>query len=161
MSDFTHLTEDKLPHMVSVGEKGVTLRVATAAASIQLPESLLEMLKEGSNHKGPILHTCVLAGIQAVKKTSDAIPLCHPLPIDNIKIDPTIDELEKVLTFFVTVKTEGKTGVEMEALHGASIASLTFYDMVKSQYKDLSIKKIQLLEKSGGKSGYFKREDKS
>jgi cyclic pyranopterin monophosphate synthase len=155
--EFTHISENNIPHMVEVGDKAVTKREGVASVTITLPASLLKELKASdSNHKGPILHTCVLAGIQAVKKTSELIPLCHPLPVTGVKVSPEIDEELSQLKFIVTVRTDGKTGVEMEALHGASIAALTFYDMVKSSYKDLQITDLMLLEKSGGKSGHYK-----
>jgi cyclic pyranopterin monophosphate synthase len=153
---FTHLNDDATPHMVDVGEKEATKREAVAQSSIKLPDSLMkELLDSSSNHKGPILQTCVLAGIQAVKKTSDIIPLCHFLPLSGIEIEPEIVESQNMLMFKVKVKTDGKTGVEMEALHGASACALTFYDMVKSSYRDLEIEKINLLEKKGGKSGHY------
>ncbi len=158
---FSHISDDGIPHMVGVGGKDITKRVAVAKASIVLPTSLIDELKaSGSNHKGPILHTCVLAGIQAVKKTSELIPLCHPLPVTGVEVKPEIDIKSSELNFVVTVKTDGKTGVEMEALHGASVAALTFYDMVKSSYKDLQITAIMLLEKHGGKSGHYNNRKK-
>lgn len=146
--------------MVDVGEKGVTSRLAVAHASLNIPETLYDELQEyGNNHKGPILQTCVLAAISAVKKTSDIIPLCHPLPLLGIEVEPKFHALSKKLEFVVQVKTEGKTGVEMEAMHGASVAALTFYDMVKSKYRNVSIESIELLEKSGGSSGHYSIED--
>lgn len=155
----THLDSNQLPHMVDVGEKQVTQRIATAIAKIACPEELIEQLEsDGNNHKGPILHTCVLAAISAIKKTSDIIPLCHPLPLSGIDVEPELNKESLELHFKVSVKTDGKTGVEMEALHGASVAALCFYDMVKGQYRSLTISSIQLLEKSGGKSGHYVRK---
>jgi len=156
---FTHLQDDLTPQMVSVGDKQVTQREATAISEILLPTDLIVTLEDtGANHKGSILHTCVIAGIQAVKKTSEIIPLCHPLPVTGVDIQYNIDTESNKLSFQVTVKTDGKTGVEMEALHGASVCALTFYDMVKSTYKSLKISNVSLLEKKGGKSGHFKAE---
>lgn len=156
---FTHLGSSHMPHMVDVGGKAVTHREARASATIQLPRELLEMLLEdGANHKGPILETCVIAAIAAVKKTADMIPLCHPLPLTGVEVLPDIDREHARLVFSVSVQTDGKTGVEMEALHGASVAALTFYDMVKSRFKALEIGPIRLEEKQGGSTGTFKRK---
>lgn len=148
--------------MVDVGSKSDSLRRAKARARIALPETLHAELKKGDDSKkGPILHTCILAGIQAAKRTSDIIPLCHPLLLSGVEVVAELGSDLPHLDFIATVSTTSRTGVEMEALHAASAAALTFYDMVKSRFRALSIGPIELLEKSGGKSGDFRREEPS
>jgi cyclic pyranopterin phosphate synthase len=141
--------------MVDVGDKGVTRRVARAEAIVFLtPEVMLKFDgEEIQSKKGPVFHTAVLAGIQAAKKTSDLIPLCHPLPLTKCQV--TINKLDDARVVIHTeVATDAKTGVEMEALCAASGAALTLYDMCKSVTKGIVIEKIRLLEKSGGKSDF-------
>jgi len=155
MTDFTHLNESRQPQMVDVGDKGVTRRVARAEAIVFLtPEVMLKFDgEEIQSKKGPVFHTAVLAGIQAAKKTSDLIPLCHPLPLTKCQV--TINKLDDARVVIHTeVATDAKTGVEMEALCAASGAALTLYDMCKSVTKGIVIEKIRLLEKSGGKSDF-------
>ncbi len=146
--------------MVDVGEKPVTQRTARARARIRVPADLLRLLRRtGENRKGPILHTCVLAAIAAAKRTADIIPLCHPLPLDALEVQPELKTRPPEVIFHVTARTSGKTGVEMEALTGAAAAALTFYDMVKSGWRALSLGPIELVEKSGGRSGHFCRAE--
>jgi len=155
MTDFTHLNESRQPQMVDVGDKGVTRRVARAEAIVFLtPEVMLKFDgEEIQSKKGPVFHTAVLAGIQAAKKTSDLILLCHPLPLTKCQV--TINKLDDARVVIHTeVATDAKTGVEMEALCAASGAALTLYDMCKSVTKGIVIEKIRLLEKSGGKSDF-------
>lgn len=155
MSDFTHLDENSQPSMVDVGEKAITRRFARAEAIVNLTQEVMTRFADGDiqSKKGPVFHTAILAGIQAAKKTSDLIPLCHPLPLSKCKvaIDPIDDSRVAVRT---EVITEAKTGVEMEALSAASGAALTLYDMCKAVTKGIVIENIRLLEKTGGKSDY-------
>ncbi len=152
----THLDEFQKPTMVDVGAKEVTRREATAKAWVVFPIEAWSQLKceDGTDWlgpKGPLVATAVVAGIQAVKRTSDLIPLCHPLPLEGISI--TVSQLkEGTLEILCTVKTTHKTGVEMEALTGASIASLTIYDMTKALSHAIEIQKVALIAKTGGKS---------
>lgn len=155
MSDFTHLDENSQPSMVDVGEKAITRRSARAEAIVNLTQEVMTRFADGDiqSKKGPVFHTAILAGIQAAKKTSDLIPLCHPLPLSKCKvaIDPIDDSRVAVRT---EVITDAKTGVEMEALSAASGAALTLYDMCKAVTKGIVIENIRLLEKTGGKSDY-------
>lgn len=146
--------------MVNVGAKAVTRRVARAVAIVALPPTLAALLRDGdiATKKGPVFQTAILAGITGAKKTSELIPLCHPLPLDDCKIQiesrpPAADgSTEIVIT--CTAETHAKTGVEMEALTGATVAALTLYDMGKAVSHDIVIKEVRLLEKSGGKSDF-------
>ena len=149
---FTHLKNNK-PHMVDVGSKKKSKRLAKAQAKIKMGKSILAQFQKGdiNTPKGPVFHTAIIAGTQAVKKTSELIPFCHPLLLDGITIDIALEKNFVIIT--CTVKCEQKTGVEMEALTGASVAALTVYDMCKSVSHDMEIQEIKLLEKQGGKSG--------
>jgi cyclic pyranopterin monophosphate synthase len=154
---FTHLNQEEQPRMVDVSNKIVTHRTAIAEALIQLGPELAKMLEvTGSTKKGPAIQTAVIAGIQGTKKTSDIIPMCHPLPLSAVEVDIRL-EGEKA-RIQVKVKTSHQTGVEMEALTGASIAALTLYDMCKSVSKEMIIESIKLLKKTGGKSGDYTAE---
>lgn len=145
--------------MVDVSNKTDTTRVAVAQSRILLGESVLNKVRDQSIAKGDLLATARIAGIQAAKKCSDLIPLCHPLPLSKVSIDieEFIDNEKMGLSITATCKTNGKTGVEMEALTAASVAALTIYDMCKALDKGLVIESIQLLEKQGGKSGHWIR----
>lgn len=155
MTQLTHLSESDLPQMVDVSEKSLTERRAVAISRIQLGRELSQMLQAtGSTKKGPVFQTAVVAGIQAAKKTSELIPMCHPLPLSSVKIN--ISLAEEVAIIEAMAKTTAATGVEMEALTAASVAALTFYDMCKSVSKSMVIETTYLLEKSGGKSGDFR-----
>jgi len=155
--NFSHIDTKGNPTMVDVGEKQVTTRTALAQSIVQLSPAVIESLKEndGLSKKGPVFQTAILAGIMAAKKTHDLIPLCHPLPLSKCSIDISINENNEVFIESF-VKTKGKTGVEMEALTGASIAALTIYDMCKSMGHDIVIASTQLIKKTGGKSDYKK-----
>lgn len=156
--------EQKLNHfdqngnavMVDVSEKQVTKRTAVATGHIQVGEAVMDAVLAGSVKKGDVLGVARVAGIMAVKQTSNLIPMCHPLPIQKCSIDYRIDKAEKKIHVFCTVKTEGKTGVEMEALTGVNITLLTIYDMCKAIDKHMVISEIHLVEKTGGKSGEFR-----
>lgn len=153
MKKFTHLSDKNQPKMVDVGEKKVTKRKASAKATVFLGEEIMSHFsdKELNTKKGPVFQTAIIAGIQAVKKTSDIIPMCHPLLLQGIEIDIQVIDKEHI-EIICTVKLEGKTGVEMEALTGASVAALTVYDMCKAISQKMVIKEVKLLEKTGGKS---------
>lgn len=153
----THLDEKNMPKMVDVGEKDETLRIATASGIIKMSQEAFEAVRNNTAKKGPVLQTAVIAAIMGAKKTSDLIPMTHPLIINSVKTD--IEELNEIYAFklFVTVKINGKTGVEMEALTGVSVGLLTIYDMVKAIDKSMEISKIRLESKSGGKSGDYLR----
>lgn len=153
---FTHLNTDGSLKMVDVTEKSDTVRIAKASGEIFIPSHILGLIKENRVKKGNVLEAARLAGIMASKRTSDFIPLCHPLFITSSHI--TFDMKEDSIIIECEVKTTGKTGVEMEALTGVSVAALTIYDMCKALGKDMVIGSICLLEKSGGKSGVYKKE---
>jgi cyclic pyranopterin phosphate synthase len=154
MENLSHVNEKGNAAMVDVSEKTDTLRIARAQAEIIFPENLKALFQnnEYQSPKGPVFQTARIAGIQGVKQTSSLIPLCHPLAITSI--DVQIEKTEMGAHVLCTVKTFGKTGVEMEALTGASVAALTIYDMCKAMSFEMEIRGIKLIEKSGGKSTY-------
>lgn len=145
--------------MVDVGEKAVTKRLATARSIILLDEEILKNLEgdEIQTKKGPVFQTAIIAGVMAAKRTGELIPLCHPLGLENCQIDISINEHKEVVVI-CTASLSGKTGIEMEALTGASVAALTIYDMCKAFSHNIVIKETRLIAKSGGKSD-FKLED--
>ncbi|WP_233883106.1 cyclic pyranopterin monophosphate synthase MoaC [Tenacibaculum piscium] len=153
MSNFTHINEQNQPKMVNVSDKKITKRTAIAKATMFLGSEIIAHFKNDDviTKKGPVFQTAIIAGIQAVKKTSDIIPMCHPLLINGVDININIIDNEH-LEVFCKVTIEGKTGVEMEALTGASATCLTIYDMCKAINQKMIIKEIKLLEKTGGKS---------
>lgn len=154
----THLDSRGHAHMVDVSDKAQTKRTATARAILLMQASTLNKVMEGGLPKGDVLATARIAGIQAAKKTSDLIPLCHPLMLTKVTVDiNVISECE--LEVLCTCALTGKTGVEMEALTGASIAALTLYDMCKAVDKGIVIQQVALLEKKGGKSGDWSQQD--
>ncbi len=155
--NLTHLDEDNKPKMVDVSEKDETTRVASASGVIEVTPEAYEAVVKNTTKKGPVLQTTVIAAIQGAKETSRLIPMCHPLLLSSIKTD--IEELPELPGFklTLTVKLKGQTGVEMEALTGVSVGLLTIYDMLKAIDKGMIIKNIQLENKSGGKSGDFRR----
>ena len=155
MSKFTHIDASGQPNMVDVTDKKVTTRTAVAQTIMILGEDVIQSLKDNnfSTKKGPVFQTAIVAGNMAVKKTSDLIPLCHPLAISKVQIDIDINDKDEVVIECM-VKIEGKTGVEMEALTGCSVAALTVYDMVKSFSHDILIKETKLISKAGGKSDF-------
>ncbi len=158
---FSHLDAQNRPAMVNVGDKAVTRRTAVAVAVLSLPAELAALLRDGEivGKKGPIFQTAVLAGVMGAKKTSDLIPLCHPLPLENCQIEIRPDTAHTELVIRCSVQTTAKTGVEMEALTGATVAALTVYDMAKAVTHGIVIKDVRLLEKTGGKADY--RADRS
>ncbi len=157
--NLTHLDDKDRPKMVDVSDKADTERVAVASGVISMSEEAYNAIISKHTKKGPVLQTAVIAAIMGAKKTSELIPMCHPLMLTSIKCD--VEELPFLPGFKlkVTAKLKGKTGVEMEALTGVSIGLLTIYDMVKAIDKSMVIKDILLEEKKGGKSGEFKRKD--
>ena len=142
--------------MVDVSDKPVTHRTATATGSIQVSPEIMAAVKCGNVKKGDVLGVARVAGIMGVKHTSELIPMCHPLPIQKCSVDFETDEDVGMIRVFCTVKTEGKTGVEMEALTGVQVALLTIYDMCKAIDKSMELTEIHLVEKSGGKSGLYR-----
>jgi cyclic pyranopterin phosphate synthase len=160
MSDqFTHLDAKGNPSMVDVGKKKVTRRVARAQSIVLLGEEIMNLLEgdELQTKKGPVFQTAILAGIMAAKRTSELIPLCHPLPLEKISVDIRVNDQKEVVVECLAV-ISGKTGVEMEALTGASVAALTIYDMCKAFSHDIVIRETKLMANSGGKRD-FEREE--
>jgi cyclic pyranopterin monophosphate synthase len=155
MSKFTHLDEEGKPSMVDVGEKAITKRSATARSIVVLDDEIMSHLEGNdiSTKKGSVFQTAIIAGVMAAKKTGDLIPLCHPLGLENCQIDISINEQNEVV-ILCTASLSGKTGIEMEALTGASIAALTIYDMCKAFSHNIVIKETRLIAKSGGKSDF-------
>lgn len=153
--ELTHLDKKGNAVMVDVSEKEVTHRTAIACGKILVSQEILASIKENTNKKGDVLAVARVAGIMAAKRTSELIPLCHLLMLTKCTVDFTINEEEKYIEAICTVKTDGKTGVEMEALIGVQIALLTIYDMCKAIDKKMIITDVHLLAKSGGKSGEF------
>jgi cyclic pyranopterin monophosphate synthase len=151
VSGLTHLDAAGAARMVDVGDKPATARVATATGRIAMSPNALAAVREGSAKKGDVLAVARVAGIMAAKRTSDLIPLCHPIPIAKVTLDLRLDEAGVVAT--ATVATTGRTGVEMEALTAVSVALLTVYDMVKAVDRGMAIGDVRLLAKSGGRSG--------
>ena len=150
----SHLNERGEAHMVDVGAKAATLRIARAQAIVRMQPATLQAILDGQLPKGDVLATARIAGIMAAKKTSDLIPLCHPLALEKVSIDFTPQGSDH-LSIEAQVQLTGKTGVEMEAMTAAAVAALTLYDMVKAIDRGLVIESIQLLEKAGGKSGHY------
>jgi cyclic pyranopterin phosphate synthase len=161
MSNLTHIDAAGEAHMVDVGGKTETVRIAVAEGAIRMRPETLELIVSGNAKKGDVIGTARIAGIMAAKKTSDLIPLCHPLLISKVSVDITPDATLPGLRVEATVKIEGKTGVEMEALTAVSVACLTLYDMAKAADKGMEIIDIRLKTKFGGKSGDYIREQQS
>ena len=160
MSSFSHLDKTGNPTMVNVSGKKVTARIAKATATVYLPENVMKHFTGGdiNTKKGSVFQTAILAGVMGAKKTSDLIPLCHPLMLENCEINLEIkNQTNLIITSETTV--QAKTGVEMEALTAVSIAALTVYDMCKALSHDIIIKEIKLLSKTGGKSDFNKIVD--
>ena len=157
MTHFTHLNEKGEAQMVDVTEKEVTFRTATASGHVKMLPETLQMIVNGEHKKGDVLATARIAGIQAAKKTSDLIPLCHPLMLTSVKVDLSADVDNSCIQISATCKLSGQTGIEMEALTAVSVAGLTIYDMCKAVDKGMVISSIELEEKMGGKSGHWTR----
>jgi len=155
MSDpkLTHLDEHGRAHMVDVGAKPDTERIAIAKGEVHMKPETLDLVRAGQIKKGDVLTIAQIAGISASKRTSDLIPLCHPLPLTKVDVDLTLDDSLPGVIITATAKTIGKTGVEMEALTAVSVAALTIYDMAKAAEKTMRIQNVRLVEKHGGQSG--------
>jgi cyclic pyranopterin phosphate synthase len=153
MNKLTHFDETGQAHMVDVGQKAHTHRIATATGSIQMLKSTFDMVMSGSHKKGDVIGIARIAAIQATKKSPDLIPLCHPIALTRVAVEFTPDESNSTIHCTVTTETIGQTGVEIEALTGVQIGLLTIYDMCKAVDRGMVIKEVKLLEKSGGKSG--------
>jgi cyclic pyranopterin phosphate synthase len=158
MSRLTHLDDRGAAHMVDIGDKAVTERVAVAAAVVTMLPQTLALLQNGGHKKGDVLAVARVAGIQAAKKCSDLIPLCHPLMLNSVEINFALDTASSQVSIEASCKVSGKTGVEMEALTAVSVAALTVYDMCKAVDRGMRIQNIGLLSKEGGKSGTWQRE---
>ncbi|MCI0468713.1 MAG: cyclic pyranopterin monophosphate synthase MoaC [Nitrospirae bacterium] len=156
--ELTHFDEEGRARMVDVSEKPSTQREAVAAGSVYMKPETLRLIRDKQISKGDVLAVARVAGIMAAKRTSDLIPMCHPLNISSVCIDFSLDDDKNKVDIKTTVKITGQTGVEMEALTAASAAALTIYDMCKAVDKEMVISDIMLLEKRGGKSGSFKRK---
>lgn len=156
---FSHLDKQGNPVMVDIALKSITHRTATAQAIVELPEEVIDRLERDDmqTKKGPVMQTAILAGIMGAKKTSELIPLCHPLALENCKVTLEFNESSQ-LVIQCTAEITGKTGVEMEALTGASVAALTVYDMCKAFSHDILIKEVKLMAKSGGKRDFNRAE---
>ncbi|MBC9071084.1 cyclic pyranopterin monophosphate synthase MoaC [Thauera sp. CAU 1555] len=156
MSDsLTHFDADGQAHMVDVGDKSETRRVAVATGRIRMQPATFGMVRSGSAKKGDVLGVARIAAIQASKRTSELIPLCHPIPLTRVAVEFELDEAASTVACTVTAETVGRTGVEMEALTAASVALLTIYDMCKAVDRGMAIEAVRLLEKKGGKSGHW------
>lgn len=151
----THLDEAGAARMVDVGHKSDTERLAIAEGRIFMHRDTLTAIRDGNVKKGDVLTIARLAGIMAAKKTSELIPLCHPLPLTHIDVDLSLDEVNSAVVIRATTRTTGKTGVEMESLTAVSTAALTIYDMAKALDREMRIDGIRLIEKSGGQSGHY------
>jgi cyclic pyranopterin monophosphate synthase len=157
MSALTHLDASGAANMVDVGAKQVTQRIAVADGCIVMQEQTLALIRSGDAKKGDVLGTARIAGIMAAKRTHELIPLCHPLLLTRIKVDCELDDALPGVRVRAEVRLSGQTGVEMEALTAVSVACLTIYDMVKAADRSMRIEAVQLIHKSGGKSGAYDR----
>ena len=161
MSDFTHFNEQGRAKMVDVGEKSLSQRVAVAGARVLVNEHTFSLIKSGGMKKGDVLTVAQIAGVMGAKRTPDIIPMCHPILMDGINLDLSLDENRLSVEIKAEVRCDGRTGVEMEALSAVSIAALTVYDMCKAVQKDMVISDIRLISKTGGVHGdYYREEDK-
>jgi cyclic pyranopterin phosphate synthase len=158
VSGFTHFDAAGHAAMVDVSDKAVTARTATAQALVVMQPATLAMIRQGSAKKGDVLGVARLAGIMGAKRTSELIPLCHPLPITSVTVDLEVDEGRNAVAITATVRTTGRTGVEMEALTAASVAALTVYDMCKAVDRSMRIEALRVTHKAGGKSGEFSQD---
>lgn len=157
MPELTHFDEDGASRMVNVGAKSLTQRIAVAESIVDMEPDTRAIISNRSAEKGDVVEVARLAGIMAVKRTADLIPLCHPLAVDGVNVDIEFPENNRKLRIIATVEFYGKTGVEMEALTAASTTALTVYDMCKAVDRGMTIERTRLLEKSGGKSGHYQR----
>lgn len=161
MAKLTHLNADGQAMMVDIGEKPDSERMAVATGRVKMRAETLRLIEEGALKKGDVLAVARIAGIMAAKKTSELIPLCHPIPISKISVDVTIRPELSCIEVVGMVKTTGKTGVEMEALTAVSVAALTIYDMAKAVDREMRIEQLQLLEKRGGTHGDYVFDESS
>ena len=162
MSKFSHIDNEGQVRMVDVTAKKPTVRTAVAGGTIHMNPETFELIQHQKVKKGNVLETARIAGVMAAKKTSELIPMCHPLNITHIQVDFSPDASESCIRIAATVRAIDQTGVEMEAITAVSIAALTIYDMCKSSDKEMTISKIRLLKKSGGKSGtYIRKNEKT
>ena len=159
MNDMTHLDASGAARMVDVGGKEETERRAIAEATLRMSPDTARSIERGDSPKGEVLGTARIAGIQAAKRTGELIPLAHPIALTFVDVDASLDPEEGLLTLTAEVRTVGRTGVEMEAMMAASVAALTVYDMVKGIERGVTVESIRLLEKSGGRSGTWRRGD--
>jgi cyclic pyranopterin phosphate synthase len=158
VSGFSHFDAAGHAAMVDVSDKPVTARTATAQVRVEMQSTTLAMIQQGSAKKGDVLGVARLAGIMGAKRTSDLIPLCHPLPITAVTVDLEADADGRAVAITATVRTTGQTGVEMEALTAASVAALTVYDMCKAVDRSMRIEGLRVTHKAGGKSGEFSQD---
>jgi cyclic pyranopterin phosphate synthase len=154
-SPLTHFDAAGQAHMVDVGAKTDTARLARASGHIRMQPATFELIRSGSAKKGDVLGVARIAGIQAAKRTADLIPLCHPIPLTRVAIEFALDQASSSVACTATTETFGRTGVEMEALTAATAALLTIYDMCKAADRGMVIESVRLLEKAGGKSGHW------
>ena len=159
MEDFTHFNEQGRAKMVDVGEKPISERTAVAAGSVLVNKNTFALIRSGGMKKGDVLTTAQIAGIMGAKRTSEVIPMCHPVAVNGINLTLSLNEERYAVEITADVSCNGRTGVEMEALTAVSIAALTVYDMCKAVQKDMVITDIRLLRKTGGVHGDFVRED--
>ena len=155
MAELTHFDNNGNAHMVDISEKQISFRIAKAACSVHMSLETLKIISDGSAKKGDVLSVARIAGIQGAKRTSELIPLCHPISLTKVNLDLILNEKLPGIEIIATAKTTGPTGVEMEALTAAGVSALTVYDMVKSSDKSLIIKNLRLILKDGGKSGRY------
>jgi cyclic pyranopterin phosphate synthase len=157
--EFTHFDEEGRARMVDVGEKEISRRTAVARASVQVNEETFRLIQSGGVKKGDVLTVAQIAGIMGAKRTPDLIPMCHPVDISGIDVKLSLDPEQQTVEIRGSVRCQGRTGVEMEALTAVSVAALTVYDMCKAVQKDITIREICLEEKTGGVHGDFRREE--
>ena len=159
MTKLSHVDDDGKARMVDVADKEVTRRTATAAVTVHLNAATLDLVRDNRAAKGDVLAVAKLAGIQAAKRTSELIPLCHPVGLDHVDVGFEINDSDSAITITATATCRARTGVEMEALTACSVAGLTVYDMLKAVQKDIVIGDLKLLKKTGGRSGDYSRKD--
>jgi cyclic pyranopterin phosphate synthase len=159
MAELTHLNEHGEARMVDVGAKAETQREAIAGARVRMRAETLRLLREGNLPKGDVLGTARVAGIMAAKRTSELIPMCHPIMLTHVSVEFAFDEETPAVLVRATTRCKGQTGVEMEALTAAGVAALTIYDMAKAVERGMVIENVRLLEKRGGKSGHWQAEE--
>jgi cyclic pyranopterin phosphate synthase len=158
MNELTHFNAAGEAHMVDVGEKAITHRVAVAEGRIRMLPSTLDLIQRGGHKKGDVLGIARIAGIMAAKRTADLIPLCHPIPLTRVEVELVPEPDRTRVGCLAQVETRGRTGVEMEAMTAVQIALLTVYDMCKAVDRGMTIEVVRLREKSGGKSGHWRRD---